>query len=176
MLQRFVDRRTMRFPEASWLATRIVSVAVVVLLAAGCGPNGPAVEPVEGTVTLGGSPLEAATVLFSPAGAAGLPAAGSTGADGKFRLTTVAANAKGGAGAAVGDYVVMVRKIDAPPVVEVPTDHPDYGKMATSNTGQPPKIKYIVPASYGDPKTSPLKASVTKGANTFTFDIDPQAP
>jgi len=133
------------------------------------------VEKVEGVVTLDGAPLEGATVLFSPAGG-GLPAAGRTESGGTFRLATTVPGKKGAAGAAAGEYVVMVTKVEAPPVVEVPTDDPNYGKapMPTGAEKQS-KIKYVVPQSYGDPKTSPLKATVKQGANTFTFEIDSKA-
>ena len=82
----------------------------------------------------------------------------------------------GAAGAAAGDYVVMVTKVEVPPVIEVPTDHPDYGK-AVMPTGaeKQSKVKYVVPQSYGDPKKSPLKATVKQGANTFKFEIDSKA-
>lgn len=146
-----------------------------VALLTGCGPGRPTVETVEGVVTLDGQPLEGATVLFSPA-SGGLPAAGRTESGGAFRLMTTAPGLKPTAGVAAGEYVVMVTKVEAPPVVEVPTDDPNYGK-APMPTGQEKqsKIKYIVPQAYGT-KTSPLKATVEKGKkNTFTFQIDSKA-
>jgi hypothetical protein len=150
-------------------------VAFAVVVATGCGKRGPAVEKVEGTVTLDGAPLEGATVLFSPAGG-GLPAAGRTESGGAFRLATTMPGLKGAAGAAAGDYVVLVTKVETPPVVEVPTDHPDYGKapMPTGAEKQS-KVKYVVPQSYGDPAKSPLKATVKQGTNTFKFEIDSKA-
>jgi len=153
----------------------ILFAALPVVVATGCGKGGPVVEKVEGVVTRDGAPLEGATVLFSPAGG-GLPAAGRTESGGAFRLATTMPGQPVAAGAAAGDYVVLVTKVETPPVIEVPTDHPDYGKapMPTGAEKQP-KIKYVVPQSYGDPKKSPLKATVKKGTNTFTFEIDSKA-
>ena len=50
--------------------------------------SGPAVEYVQGVVTLDGAPLEGATVFFSPKGSAGKGAAGKTQSDGSFTLNT----------------------------------------------------------------------------------------
>jgi hypothetical protein len=144
-------------------------------MATGCGKGGPVVEKVEGVVTLDGAPLEGASVLFSPA-SGGLPAAGRTEAGGAFHLATTMPGLNGAAGAAAGDYVVMVTKVEVPPVIEVPTDHPDYGKAAMpTGAEKQSKVKYVVPQSYGDPKKSPLKATVKQGANTFKFEIDSKA-
>jgi len=152
-----------------------VLAAISVVVATGCGKRGPVVEKVEGTVTLDGAPLEGATVLFSPAGG-GLPAAGRTEAGGSFRLATAMPGLDGAVGAAAGDYVVMVTKVETPPVIEVPTDHPDYGKaLPPTGAEMQSKIKYVVPQSYGDPKKSPLKATVKKGENTFKFEINSKA-
>lgn len=139
----------------------------------GCGGGGPAVQMVEGVVNLDGQPVAEAAVFFSPApGSAGMPAAGQTGSDGRFKLTTVRSK-KGGGGAVAGDYVVTVTKVqsDAPPLPSGPED-PNYGKFPPApGPNDKPKIKYIVPQAYGEAKTSPLKATVGKGSGSFTFDL-----
>jgi hypothetical protein len=141
--------------------------AVVLAVAIGCGPGGPAVEMVEGVVTMDGQPVEGASVFFSPApGSAGLPAAGQTGSDGRFKLTSVKAK-QGGGGAVAGDYLVTVSKIqnDAPPL-PTSTDDPNYGKFpAAPGPNEKPKIKHLVPEEYGNAKTSGLKATVPKGGS-----------
>jgi hypothetical protein len=139
----------------------------------GCGPKGPAVEMVEGKILLDGEPLAEALVGFSPAGGGGLPAAGLTGADGSFRLNAVK-GAKPGAGTAVGEYVVTVAKrVTEGPAGPSGTDDPNYGKSA--GVLVEPKVKNLVPDVYGDPKTSPLKASVVAGKNAFEFKLDSKA-
>ncbi len=50
----------------------------------GCGPNGPEIATVEGTVTLDGKPLPEASVLFI--NQSGRPAAAWTDESGKYRL------------------------------------------------------------------------------------------
>jgi hypothetical protein len=134
---------------------------------------------VEGVVTLDGAPLEQANVFFSPVGGEGaLPATGLTGADGHFRLTSTRGG-RIGRGATEGEYVVRVTKIEVPPPPPaVPMGHPDYGKQPPprpmSWAEEQSQIKYIVPPHYGDTKTSPLRATVSKGLNSgaaFTFDV-----
>lgn len=139
--------------------------------AIGCGPSGPDTQLVQGTVTIDGAPLEGATVYFSPTGSGGSPAAGQTGAGGVFRLTTVVAGARGGGGAMAGDYAVVIKKRDLPAVAELSTDDPRYGGDLPS-TESSKAIKELVPVVYGDAKTSPLRATVKKGTNSFTFEID----
>lgn len=137
----------------------------------GCGTSGPDTQPVQGTVTLDGAPLEGATVYFSPTDQTGAPAAGRTATDGVFRLTTVVAGARGGGGAMPGNYAVVIQKREAPAVVELSPDDPRYGADLPSR-GSSNDIKQIVPTVYGDAKTSPLKAIVKKGKNAFMFEIE----
>ncbi len=168
----------MRFAEVLWAA---VPMALVVLaVGTGCnrGPAGPAVHMVEGVVTLDGAPLEEANVFFSPVGGkGGLQATGFTAADGHFRLTSTRGG-KIGRGATEGEYVVMVRKTELPPSPpSIPMGHPDYGKpppRPLSWAEEQAQIKYIVPPHYGEAKTSPLRATVSKGLNSgaaFIFDV-----
>ena len=145
-----------------------VGVTVLLLAAsAGCGKGGPAVEMVEGVVTMDGQPVEGAAVFFSPVpGSSGLAAAGQTGPDGRFKLTSIKAKT-GGGGAVAGDYLVTVSKIqnDAPPL-PTSTDDPNYGKFPPApGPNDKPKIKYLVPQEYGEAKTSGLKATVAKGGS-----------
>jgi hypothetical protein len=148
-------------------------LAPTIVATVGCGKGGPSVEMVEGIVNLDGKAVDGAAVFFSPApGSSGLPAAGQTGSDGRFKLTTVRSK-KGGGGAVAGDYVVTVSKIqnDSPPLPSDPSD-PNYGKFPPApGPNDKPKIKYIVPQAYGDAKTSPLKATVGKGGGSFTFEL-----
>jgi len=152
----------------AWLAL----AACFVVVAAGCGPRGPAVEMVEGVVLLDGQPVEGATVFFSPAPtggktAGGLPAAGRTGADGRFRLNAIG-GARSAAGTKVGEYVVTIVKqeSDAPtaPAPDIPPAPP--GLI---------NVRDLLPTIYKVGATSPLRATVITGKNTFRFELDSKA-
>ena len=155
------------------MVTSRVPLAVACLLTSmllGCGHRGPAVEMVEGLVLLDGQPVEGATVLFSPdaGGAAdGLPAAGRTGPDGAFRLNA-AGGAKFGAGTKIGDYIVTVTKQDHDPVPPPDPDRPPSG---------PPNVKVwdVLPVVYKHAVTTPLRATVKKGKNSYRFELDSKA-
>jgi len=124
---------------------------------------------VEGVVLLDGKPIEGATVFFSPASAAGdaacgLPAAGMTRADGGFTLNA-GGGAKPGAGTKAGDYVVTVVKqeVDGVPQSYDPATPPDFSKI---------KVRELLPTVYKLRETSPLRATVKSGRNTYRFELD----
>lgn len=147
------------------VAAGLVEAAIV-----GCGRRGPAVEMVEGIVLLDGQPVEGATVLFSPEAAGpegGLAAAGRTGPDGGFRLNA-AGGAKFGAGTKIGDYVVTIVKQDHDPVPPPDPDKPPSG---------PPNVKVwdVLPVVYKHAVTTPLRATVKKGKNSYRFELDSSA-
>lgn len=147
-------------------------LSALALFSVGCGQSGPAVEYVEGVVTLNGSPLKGATVSFSPKGTDGIGAAGLTQPDGSFTLN--ARGAKPGSGTATGDYSVMISKVEMPALVEIGTDDPRYGTREQEQLEQEAlnaKPKVIVPEKYNSAETSPFTAKVESGSNTFTFDI-----
>ena len=149
--------------------------ASLVCLAAGCfgsseGPPVP-VYPVTGTVTLGGTPLEGATVAFLGSGQT-RPAFGRTDADGVYRLTTFSPND----GAVEGQYEVTVTKIvDMDPAEEQGRDmeSEDYDPTAIA-TDEGPDLDELnmVPPKYSQKATSGLSAKVTPdGENTFDFEL-----
>lgn len=61
----------------------VAALALVALV--GCGPGGPDIATVEGTVTMDGKPLANAAVVFIPE-AGGRPAGSRTDAEGKYNL------------------------------------------------------------------------------------------
>ena len=135
------------------LAVCLVGLAICLILP-GCR-RGPPVVYVEGVVTMNGEPLERANVGFTPVGTPGaMTAAGFTDAKGKFVLSTH--TAKFGAGATVGDYVVIVTKTVIPPGEEEKDS---------------PKVELVTPAVYRLKETSPLRATVKNGKNRFEFDL-----
>ena len=144
---------------------------VIALCSSGCGQSGTPVEYVRGVVTLDGTPLEGAIVIFSPKGNEGMVGAGRTQSDGSFTLN--AQGAKPGAGTTTGDYNVTISKVEIPKFIGMSTDDPRYGtpeqeRLEAENNA---KQKVIVPEKYNSADTSPFTAKVESGSNTFTFDI-----
>ena len=161
---------TVRWATA-WLACGGLITGIA---GAGCGRSGPAVQYVEGIVTLDGTPVGGAIVTFAPSGA-GLGAAGTTDALGAYRLNALSARA--GAGTMPGDYLVAIRKWEYPdpgPTPD-PSNAAEYEKwQALSMKAARREPTYITPQAYGDAATSGLKATVKKGRNTgeaFRFDL-----
>lgn len=151
-----------------------VGIVLAVIGVAGCGGGGPALEKVNGLVTLDGKPVEGATVSFVP-GSGGLFASGLTGADGRFTLNTAAPGARPGGGAVAGEYRVTIVKMEssAQRRTDDPND-PNYDPLASvgDNPNAPKKPKYLVPQAYGDAAKSGLQATVKKGTNDVTFALD----
>lgn len=165
-------RATMRILSCYHTYVCLILFSTLPLFSVGCGQSGPAVENVQGVVTLDGTPLEGATVFFSPKGTGGLVAAGLTQADGSFTLNTQ--GAKPGAGTAVGDYSVTVSKVEMPDFPNIDVDDPRYGTPEHDRLNQEAstaKPKVIVPEKYNSAQTSPFTAKVESGSNTFTFDV-----
>jgi hypothetical protein len=163
-------RRTRLNRSAVVCCIAFVAAGLLVCGGAGCGRRGPAVEMVEGIVLLDGQPVEGATVLFSPetlGSDGGLPAAGRTGSDGVFRLNA-AGGAKFGAGTKVGDYTVTIVKQDHDPVPPPDPEKPPSG---------PPNVKVwdVLPVVYKHAITTPLRATVKKGKNSYRFELDSSA-
>lgn len=137
---------------------RGIAVRLILLFAAlavaGCG-GGPV--PVRGRVTLDGTPVAGAAVVFLPAGPRGHPASGQTDASGVFRLTTF----KKEDGAVRGEYIVVVTKTDALPP---PPQAEDGNAESVKNHYKALKSKRIskaaLPAIYGNADKTPLRCTV----------------
>jgi hypothetical protein len=148
-------------PQTKMPTPRAVLIAVLSLIAlAGCGrtKDGPATVEVMGTVTLDGTPVEAASVLFSPeigSGDGRLASQATTDSEGRFKLTTHIGGGKFKSGIVPGKYVVTIAKLDA---------------AAAKNTFTQPKN--LLPPQYADPQKSQLTAEVAAGqANDFQFPL-----
>ncbi len=113
-----------------------------------CGPAGPVLHPVRGTVHFEGQPAEGATVILEPAGGGGgSKPSGTVAADGSFAVATH----PHGSGAPAGEYTVLVTWFP-----------PDARSLDN------PKNK--LPAKYADPAKTPVpKVSVPAGGT----DIPP---
>ena len=129
--------------------TAVVCCPLVLL--AGCGPAGPDVQMVEGTITLDGAPLGGAYVTFIPLAAGGLPAVGLTRDDGRYVLSAFEGR-KFGQGTVRAEYAVMVRKMVSDP-----------------KGGAEPVL--ASPELYASEATTPLRAAVVEGRNTLDFDL-----
>jgi hypothetical protein len=136
----------------------------------GCAETGggdhPDTAPVTGTVTYNGSPVEGATLTFSPA-SGGYAALGLTDASGNFTLKTP----WGSEGAVPGSYKVAISKTAVEGAaageaeeVEMVIEEPE---KAT-----PAKIAEGLPEKYKSAATSELTAEVkAEGPNTFAFEL-----
>lgn len=173
---------------------RFVSLAAVLgpLALLGCGSdsdvaNRPDVFPVTGIVTLGGSPVEGATVTFvNTAGmapgeqASGRSSVGRTDASGRYELTTF----ESGDGAAPGEYTVTVTKYE----VQIaggggtPTDVAEEGGSLEGDSYTAPgegkaaeedSAKNLLPEKYASAKTSDLKVTVkADGKNEIPISLE----
>ncbi|MEZ6138570.1 MAG: carboxypeptidase-like regulatory domain-containing protein [Pirellulaceae bacterium] len=155
-------------------AITILALGLMTLGLAGCGDALPSPVPVSGKVTLGGQPVEGATVTFLSS-TGGRSASGKTGADGSFQLTTINTND----GARPGDYAVTIAKIESKlsgAVTDV--EKGDYGddyaaQMGAAASGDMSKVqKNNLPEKYATAAESGLTRSVIKGEeNNFLFDL-----
>lgn len=142
---------------------------------AGCGGGTPSLVKVTGMVTLDGAPVPGAAVMFVPTpdtakalGGFSATASGETGPDGSFTLKTMDKD-----GVAAGVYLVGVvltkmegaQKFDPNTGQLIPEGGdakvPEFSQNA-DDVPPPPKVVYIIPATFGDPQQSGLTAKVTK--------------
>jgi hypothetical protein len=119
---------------------RLSSCLALAVLLVGCG--GGNFVAVTGTVTLDGKPLEGAGIMFQP-DAGGIPATGTSDAEGRFTLTT--GNERG---ATIGIHSVAVSK---------PIDNPAHANV---EEGVIVDIKLATPIKYASPRTSGLSVDV----------------
>jgi len=145
-------------------ASLVLAVGLVVFAGQGCG-TGKRLVKVDGVLTWkDGTPISGAMVTFVPEGEGGRDAAGLTGKDGTFNLTTYNA----GDGALPGDYKVLVTKgsgaVEQPAVPTEPTDQAkamkehDHKRKAHKGSERPE-----IPTAYGKAGSTPLKWKVESG-------------
>lgn len=133
----------------NWIVV-VVSVALVGVWASGCGRGGPALGGVEGTVTLDGTPVEGATVTFSPV-EGGRSATAITDSAGHYRLEFTADQM----GAIVGKHKVSISTFE-----EGELD--DRGQRVGA-------VAEKIPAKYN--RESTLVAEVKSGSQTIDFPL-----
>ncbi|MDR0869414.1 MAG: DUF4198 domain-containing protein [Planctomycetaceae bacterium] len=134
------------------------------ILISGCGKAGPAVNPVSGTITFDGKPLDGASVRFTPKSqGTGELAAGSTDASGN--LTGVKTLSTGDPGIVAGDYTVTVSKMVSKP------SNQTYTKPETGEVIKVTSSEETVPVNYTNIGKSPLSAAIQKGENKLTLEV-----
>jgi len=149
-----------------WRACAILAI-VLWVGAAGCGEDDGIGKryPVSGTVTYKGQPVPKATVVFSPADAqTGRPATSTTDSDGVYQLTT----ASPGDGALPGKYAVTVSAIER----DLSKTKNAAGGMYRADIILKAPKKLMVPAKYGERKSSTLTVEVKPERNTFDFPLE----
>jgi hypothetical protein len=118
--------------------------------------------PAGGRVLFQGQPVEGAVVTFNHQ-AANVSGYATTGADGRFTLTTFVKDD----GVPPGTCLVAVRKVT---VVDRAKAGFDYA--ASTEAPPPPEEKWHLPQKYASFSTSGLSVEVTEtGPNDFTFDL-----
>jgi len=138
-----------------------LSLGLPIVLSVGCGgraSNLPELVPVDGTVTLDGKPLSGAKVQFTPVGSTrGSGARGSTDENGKYELRA----RHGGSGAPVGEYRVVIVKLDESP-------DPD-GAAGADSVPAAAEPGGILPARYSIDSKTTLTATVPEGGGSIDF-------
>lgn len=113
----------------------------------GCGPSGPEMGNVTGTVTYKGKPLTTGTITFIPE-AGGLPTAF---ADIQEDGTYIGKTRDFGEGVPVGKHRVMI--------------------VAVKDNGPEAPVEAILPMKYSSDQQSGLTADVTSGENVVDFSL-----
>jgi hypothetical protein len=155
-------------------------MAIFVATALGCSKGGDAAanrvgtHQVTGKVTYKGQPVAGAHVSFHPKSGQGPGAFGRTDAEGAFALQTY----EPGDGAAAGEYVVTVQKIETPAASSASGEDLFRQMEEKSKSGQQPadgsgEPKSLLPEKYGSPESSDLKA-VVPGTDPQAFEFDLQ--
>ena len=113
----------------------------------GCGRAGPALGPVEGTVTYKGQPLEQGEIVFHPE--KGRPAHGRI-EDGRITQVTTL---RSGDGATAGPNRVAIQSVQRSTDINV-------------------QSQSLIPRRYADPARSGLSAQIKQGeTNELTFEL-----
>ncbi|WP_254506680.1 carboxypeptidase-like regulatory domain-containing protein [Anatilimnocola floriformis] len=134
----------------------LLFIVALVALASGLGCNrGEVLGPVHGVITVEGTPVERATVMFSN-DQKGVHMNAVTDSQGRYVVRMA-----NGDGLPLGDYKVRI----CPPI----QDHP-LGPIKAPPANVDP-FASTIPSRYRDVKTSDLKLSVTEKSNSLDVDM-----
>ncbi len=145
----------------SILARARIALAVGLIALSGCGPAGPDLVEVEGTIKVAGQPMDNISVEFWPT-SDGPRSIGVSDAQGKFTLTTDDGTKKG---AIVGSHKVVLR------------DASVLGNKLLGRAGEEVDMtegrKSRIADVYLLPHQSPLTAEVTADKKPIELDVLP---
>ena len=144
-----------------------VAVGLLVCMV-GCGPAGPDMGQVTGSVSFEGLPVTAGTVQFWPE--SGRPSRATISEDGTYELTTFESND----GALVGEHRVTIKATQqsqsAPKLESTAAEIAHYSQKGAKPI-RASRVKWLVPEKYSEVDTSPLVATVESGVNNIDFEI-----
>ena len=149
-----------------------------IVIVSGCNKAKiPGLVRCEGTVTWKGEPVEGAFVAFTPKDdSSGRSAFGTTGAEGKFKATTLDTND----GIMPGAYFVTVSKVVSIRIEGPPSPLEDDSLDKSSRTPAPrsrgqvqdTQDTYFIPQVYANKDTSGLSAEISsKGNKNLRFEL-----
>ena len=135
----------------------------------GCGPRGPKVQMVHGSVTLDGKPFDGVTITFAPVGEGNMGFA-TTDEKGNFRISTL--GARPATGTTTGTYKVSFDKLvpDGPQPTQKELADPNFDPSTTKKYNID-KVVQKVPKKYLSGDTSGIEMTVEKGENVFDFKL-----
>jgi len=146
-----------------------IVLLVFVAFVAGCGGStGPKAYPVEGVVTLKGTPVEGVTISFTPNEGTGTSSGGTTDASGKYTLRT----SFGTDGAGPGTYTVTLSKSE---VVLTGNKTRSMNEETGREEEYDEKIrKETLPEKYTSARNTPFKGITveTVKLNTIDFELE----
>lgn len=140
----------------------LAAAMVFCFISGGCGPAGPNLSPVKGTLTIDGQPADNVMITLSPMDAKLSPASGQVKA-GSFTLSS---GAQGTAGAAPGKYKVVLTQQASLSSEEAAAA---YGGKGAKGPPKAPEISF--PKKYTSADTSDKEVEVKAGANDLKIDI-----
>ncbi|MDR1477835.1 MAG: hypothetical protein LBJ00_02725 [Planctomycetaceae bacterium] len=119
----------------------------------GCKKNDPrkiGLVPASGTITYNGSPLDGATIVFTPKDTSKQGAGALSSTNGKFVLTTISDND----GAFPVEYSVYVLKEESPQISD--EELMEYARQGKT----PPQPKNLLPVKYTNPDEPIINISI----------------
>jgi hypothetical protein len=135
---------------------RIVWVAVLSMLAIGCGSTGPERVVVSGVVTFDGQPIENGRIRFFPKEGTDAPMSGAVIRDGRYTVDHQG-------GVPVGDHTVEIEGHRVDPRYAALED-----EMSGETEGDLPKQQFI-PEQYN--KSTKLEITIAPGGNSVVKDF-----
>jgi carboxypeptidase family protein len=144
---------------------RIVTVSLVALLLAGCGPRGKKSGTVSGKVTYQGQPVNGAALLLYPSAGGDTAITVGVNQAGEFHIVDVPP----------GEYKIVVRgtagaqQVDPRLLKKMSPEKRAEAEAKLKDMNTPPTIKF--PDKYKDPKTTDLKVTITDKDQSMNLDL-----